>query len=150
MNESQVPSSKETSPKLKAKGINRREFVVKDGALQRSKPGRNVMRNPNIKVNNNKKLDQQQAGPNRSNALAVYPTHSDLSTATNYQSNMKRSFRYRMITLRAEKPIFVDNNEDNSDSDDEDEQTSPGVNKTRHKLPITPIPAPRLNKSMSV
>ncbi len=34
-----------------------------------------------------------------------------------FQSNMKRSFRYRKITLRPEKPLFGD--EENSDSEDE-------------------------------
>ena len=142
-------TSPKSSPKSKAKYGNKREFVEKQEPLHRSKPGRNVVR---IK-HHNKKLDQRDPqDPKASNSnfksLGARSTpHNDLSSgAINYQSNMKRSFRYRMITLRAEKPIFADNNEDNSDSEDEEEQTSPLHGRIKRKMPYTPIPAPRLNK----
>ena len=122
----------------KTKGTKGRDFVVKDGALQRYKPGRNVVRNPRRKLPNDRRKGQNSPSPKHEAA-----SQDNLTTGNDFQSNMKRSFRYRMITLRAEKPIFVDKIKENSDSEDEDEEGQ-GVSKGRHELPATLVPGPSM------
>lgn len=128
-----------------AKGTKRREFVVKDGALQRSKPGRNV-RSPRRKLPNDRRNGQNSPSPKHELATS----RDNLTAGNNFQSNMKRSFRYRMITLRAEKPIFVDKIRETSDSEDEDEEGL-GVSKGRYEPPVTLVLQPGLqNQSKQI
>ena len=130
----------------KAKGTERREFVVKDGALQRSRPGRNVVRSPRRKLPNDRRMGQNSPSPKHE----ATGHNNHLTTGNDFQSNMKRSFRYRMITLRAEKPIFVDKIKENSDSEDEDEEGQ-GVSKGRYDPPATLVPGPAVqNQSKSI
>lgn len=121
----------------KVKDTKRREFVIKDGALQRSRPGRNVVRSPRRKLPNDRRMGQNSPSPKHE----ATGHNNHLTTGNDFQSNMKRSFRYRMITLQAEKPIFVDKIKENSDSEDEDEEGQ-GVSKGRYELPATLVPGP--------
>ena len=145
--ESRDSAGEKTSDKSKESPSKSREFVVRDGALQRSKPGRNVIKIPKSKLTNEKKAEKSQPGLS-SKFLAMRSTPiNNLSTAGNFESNMKRSFRYRMITLRPEKPIFVDNGEENSESEDEGEEAS-GATKARRKRHVSLTrKAPVNNKS---
>ena len=137
----EAPSTEKMSTKLDS--ARRREFVVKDGALQRSKPVRNGIRNPSPNHNKLQRYPPLTSnGIHGNKGLAVdSPTNGGLNA--NFESNMKRSFRYKMITLRPEKPIFVDNGCDNSDSEDEEEQP-PGVGrkKRNYKPPVSQVPGP--------
>ena len=140
--------SEKVGSKPKAKAVKRREFVVKDGALQRSKPWRNAVRNPKSKSPSDEKSDTGSEGAsNFSNNTTVNSNpSSDLTATINFQSNMKRSFRYRKITLRAEKPIFADNSGENSDSEDEGEETNSGAGRGRGRVPTSLVPGPKVDE----
>ena len=114
----------------KAKGTKRREFIIKDGALQRSRPGRNVVRSPRRRLPNEGRMGQNSPSP-KHEATA----RDNLTTGSDFQSNLKRSFRYRMITLRAEKPIFIDKIRETSDSEDEEEESHGARKEKREPLP---------------
>ena len=130
--ESRDSKSEATVDKLKDKHGKKREFVEREGALQRAKPGKNVVKVPKSKLTNEKKAERNPQGlSNKFLAMRSTPMN-DLS---NFDSNMKRSFRYRMITLRPEKPIFVDKVAENSDSEDEGEEAS--GERTRRKAHVS-------------
>ena len=130
----------------KAKGTKQREFIIKDGALQRSRPGRNIVRSPRRKLPD-RRTGQNSPSPKHAAAAAG---RDNLTNGNDFQSNMKRSFRYRMLTLRAEKPIFVDKIKEMSDSEDEDEEGQ-GVSKGRYDPPATLVPGPSMhNPSKSI
>ena len=140
-----VSSTEKTSPKLNA--ARQREFVVKDGALQRSKPLRNGVRNPKISLSpQHNKL--QRYPPPTSNGIHGNKAIANGDLNANFESNMRRSFRYKMITLRPEKPIFVDNGCDNSDSEDEEEHPpTVGRKKRNYKPPVSQVPGPHPYKT---
>ena len=133
--ESQDSKSEAAADKSKGKHGKHREFVEREGALQRFKPGKNAIKVPKSKPTNEKKAERNPQGlSNKFLAMRSTPMN-DLSNASTFDSNMKRSFRYRMITLRPEKPIFVDNGE-NSDSEDEREEAL-GETKKRQKAHVS-------------
>ena len=55
------------------------------------------------------------------------------------RSNMKRSFRYRKITLRHEKPIFVSKQDGADSSDEEGENENEGGDVTIHEEQVTKV-----------
>ena len=144
----EVSSTEKTSPKLNA--AKRREFVVKDGALQRFKPLRNGVKNPKISLSpQHNKL--QQYSPPTSNGIHGNKALANGALNANFESNMRRSFRYKMITLRPEKPIFVGNDGDNSDSEDEEEQPPVvGRKKRNYKPPVSQVPGPHPYKTSKI
>ena len=54
-------------------------------------------------------------------------------------SNMKRSFRYRTITLRHEKPLFVSKQDGADSSDEEGENVNGGADMTIHEEHVTKV-----------
>ena len=54
-------------------------------------------------------------------------------------SNMKRSFRYRKITLRQEKPLFVSKQDGANSSDEEGENENGGADMTIHEEHVTNV-----------
>ena len=52
---------------------------------------------------------------------------------------MKRSFRYRKITLRHEKPIFVSKQDGTDSSDEEGESENGGADVTIHEEQVTKV-----------
>ena len=55
------------------------------------------------------------------------------------RSNMKRSFRYRKITLQHEKPLFVSKQDGANSSDEEGENENGGADVTIHEENVTKV-----------
>ena len=55
------------------------------------------------------------------------------------RSNMKRSFHYRKITLRQEKPLFVSKQDGADSSDEEGENENGGADMTIHEEHVTKV-----------
>ena len=112
----------------KSKGTKRREFVIKDGTLQRSRPGRNLVR---------------RKFPNSPSPKHEATVQGRVIAGNDIMASMRQSFRYKMITLRAEKPIFTDKIRETSDSEDEDDEDQVArVSGTDHGLPAGIVPPP--------
>ena len=140
-------NGRNVSFRSKTKGTKRREFIIKDGALQHSRPGKNIVWSPRHKLSDRR---TGQNSPSTKHAAAAADWDNLTNHGNDFQLNMKRSFRYRMIALRAEKPIFVDKIKETSDSEDEDEEGQ-GVSKGRYDPPATLVPGPSMhNPSKSI
>ena len=85
-----------------------KEFASKEGSLQRSKAFRSPVHSPRGKQNSDNKREEDSF---------------ESDGATILHSNMKRSVRYRKITLKHEKPIFADRQDGDNSSDEEDSES---------------------------
>ena len=102
----------QTHSGVKSKRDKKAKFVEKPGSLQRVRGVRGASPKP---------TESLVPGPNVTGQTGLKQNNA----AINLHSNMRRSFRYRKITLRPQKPLFVDLKEnDNSDSEDEGEGNS--------------------------
>ena len=66
----------------KAKGTKQREFIIKDGALQCSRPGRNIVRSPRRKLPD-RRTGQNSPGPKHAAAAAGW---DNLTNGNDFQS----------------------------------------------------------------
>ena len=99
-------------------------FVVKSAGLQRKKAMKSSSprSKPKQSPQNGRQLLEPPVVPE-----VGRPGHDN---STLLRSNMTRSFRYRKITLRHEKPLFVNKHDGADSSDEEGENENGGANGT--------------------
>ena len=101
-------------------------FVTKPGSLQRGK----AFRSPSPRTRRKHGPKQGLKVPEAS--VIPQPSRAANNSSILLHSNMKRSFRYRKITLQHEKPLFADKQDGDDSSDDESEIGS------RHNSAVIP------------
>lgn len=90
-------------------------FVAKPGTLHRGK----AFRSPSPRAKRKHSPKQGRKAPESS--ITPQPSLAANDGSVFLHSNMKRSFRYRKITLQHEKPLFPDKQEREDSSDEESE-----------------------------
>ena len=113
------------------------EFIEKEGQLRRGRAYKSNNSNPKLKRTDTPKSKQPGAqSPTQSLEPPATGSLADDSAAA-VHSNMKRSFRYRKITLRAEKPLFDTPQQDENSSDEEADTESEAGTRPGSKADIT-------------
>ena len=108
-------------------------FVVKSDGLHRKKAIKSS--SPRSKHKQSPKNDHKLLEPPVAPEVGR-PGHDNSALL---RSNMKRSFRYRKITLRHEKPIFVSKQDGADSSDEEGENENGGADVTIHEKQVTKV-----------
>ena len=108
-------------------------FVVKSAGLQRKKAMKSS--SPRSKQKQSPKNDRKLLEPPVVPEVGQ-PGHDN---STLLRSNMTRSFRYRKITLRHEKPLFVNKQDGADSSDEEGENENGGTDGTIKEEDVTKV-----------
>ena len=116
----------EEEGRRRSKQNQKKEFIIKEGSLKRSAvvKGSSSETKRAVKFTRGRHVAASDKKTQSSNSLS--PNHG----ATMFHSNLKRSFRYRKITMRAEKPLFADQADSDSE-DDSSEKESPSHSGSR-------------------
>ena len=108
-------------------------FVVKSAGLQRKKA-----------MKSSSPRSKQKQSPKNDRKLLEPPVVPEVGqpgddNTTLLRSNMTRSFRYRKITLRHEKPLFVNKQDGADSSDEEGENENGGANGTINEEDVAKV-----------